>query len=187
MVPAGVVESTLEQLAAASSKPTTSLIDGGNSYSATTSPGPRTSSGTASTSSTSGDERRRVGPGPGYCLMDRRRGRAGTTPEPHLPDDRARQGHRRAHPGFGALGHRRAGLSALRAVRGGPLRQDGAQRHRIRPDGRDRLRACRHPGRGRGPAHGRNRRGDRAACATLGLPVRDRTSATWPRCGAGAR
>ena len=35
--------------------------------------------------------------------------------------------------------------------------------------------------------HGRDRRGDRAAARPLGLPVRDRRRATWPRCGAGAR
>ncbi len=35
----------------------------------------------------------------------------------------------------GAPGHRRAGLSALRPDRRRPLRQDGPQRHRVRPDG----------------------------------------------------
>ena len=40
--------------------------------------------------------------------------------------------------------HRRAGLSALRPDRRRPLRQDGAQRHRVRHDGRVR-RGLRHP------------------------------------------
>ena len=44
----------------------------------------------------------------------------------HRPDAGRRQDRR----------YRRAGLSALRAVRRRPLRQDGAQRHRVRHDGR---------------------------------------------------
>jgi 6-phosphogluconate dehydrogenase len=52
MVPAGVVKSTLDQL-----RPLLEaddiVIDGGNSYYRTTSPAPRTSSGTGSTTSTS--------------------------------------------------------------------------------------------------------------------------------------
>ena len=42
--------------------------------------------------------------------------------------------------------HRRAGLPALRAERRRPLRQDGPQRHRVRPHGRLR-RGPRHPAR----------------------------------------
>src|SRR5205823_13575168 len=50
-----------------------------------------------------------------------------------LPICRGRDPHRRPHrPAFA----RRAGLASLRSERRGPLREDGAQRHRVRPDGR---------------------------------------------------
>ena len=71
----------------------------------------------------------------------------------------ARPRHRR-HPAHARprapRRHRRAGLPALRAERRRPLRQDGAQRHRVRPDGRVR-RGLRHPARAPTSASGRTR------------------------------
>ena len=98
MVPAGVVEPTLEQL-----RPLLEaddiVIDGGNSY--------YRDDITRAAEPEAGrhplrrrrDERRRVGPGAGLLPDDRRRGRAGAAPGPHIPDHRPRQGHRGAHPG----------------------------------------------------------------------------------------
>ena len=82
--------------------------------------------------------------------------------------------------------HRRAGLSALRAERRRPLRQDGPQRHRIRPHGR----LC---GRNEHPAP----RQYRQAASTQSMPKRRRCAipssintisicATSPRCGVAA-
>ena len=68
--------------------------------------------------------------------------------------------------------HRRAGLSALRAERRRPLRQDGPQRHRVRDHGRLR-RGPRHPApRQRRQAGPRRRRRDDAAARSRALPVR---------------
>ena len=84
-------------------------------------------------------------------------------------------------------GHRRAGLPPLRAERRRALRQDGAQRHRVRP----------HGGLRRGHGHPA-RRQRRQARRTPSMPRRRRfatprttsttsTSATSPKCGgAGA-
>ena len=75
---------------------------------------------------------------------------------------RAREGRR----------HRRAGLPALRPERRRPLRQDGAQRHRVRPHGRLRrglgvLRAA-----NVGKQTARDRRRDDAAARSGALSVR---------------
>ena len=83
--------------------------------------------------------------------------------------------------------HGRAGLAALRPERRRALREDGPQRHRVRPDGRVRRRAQR-AGQGR----------HRLASTTPPTPRRHRspipsttsTTSTWrrsPRCGAGGR
>ena len=66
------------------------------------------------------------------------------------------------------------GLAALRAGRRRPLREDGAQRDRVRPDGRLR-RGAQHlaPRRRRAP-RSRDRRRDHPAARSALLPVRDR-------------
>ena len=79
------------------------------------------------------------------------------------------------------------GLPALRTERRGPLRQDGAQRHRVRHDGRDR----------RGTEHleARQRRHDqrsrptprRRRCATRSTTPSTSTSPKSPRSGVTAR
>ncbi len=111
----------------------------------------------------------------GLLPDDRRRDRGGRPPRPVVREHRPGTGrgcaharaHRRAEP-------RRAGLPALRPERRGPLRQDGAQRHRVRPDGRLRRGAQRPRPRRRRP-EGRRALGrggaDRAAAV---LPVRPR-------------
>ena len=133
------------------------------------------------------DQRRRLGPGPGLLPDDRRRGRAGAAAEPDLHDHRAREGHRRAHPGPAAGGHRRAGVPALRAERRRALRQDGAQRHRVRHDGRDRRGPVDHQARRRGPAPGARSTRRPRRCATPGRTSTRSTSARSPRCGGAAR
>ena len=90
-------------------------------------------------------------------------------------------------PGLDQGRHRRAGLPALRAERRRALRQDGAQRDRVRHDGRDRRGPVDHQARRRGPAPGRDRRGDHAAAQPRGLPVHDRRRARSPRSGGAAR
>ena len=92
----------------------------------------------------------------GYCMMiggetdvvkhlDPIFKRARPGPGRHPADARAREGRR----------HRGGGLPPLRAQRRRPLRQDGPQRHRVRPDGRLR-RGVQHP-------EARQRRQDRGA------------------------
>ena len=83
--------------------------------------------------------------------------------------------------------HRRAGLPALRAPRRRPLREDGAQRHRVRP----------HGGVRRGPEHPReSERGQAGAarstprpppCASPSTTGTTSTSPRSPRSGGGAR
>ena len=95
--------------------------------------------------------RRRVRPGARLLPDDRRRGRRGRRGwRRSSRTHRARASMRatahagpRRRPGAG-----RAGLAALRPAGRRPLRQDGAQRHRVRADGRVR----------RGPEHPRQRR-----------------------------
>ena len=72
----------------------------------------------------------------------------------------------------GPLSRVRAGLPALRPLRSGPLREDGAQRHRVRGHGRLRRGAERHPRRRRGEAATGGRRRDRPAARAALLPVR---------------
>ena len=82
-------------------------------------------------------ERRRVGPGARLLHDDRRRARRREAARSDLRH--AGPGHRRhrAHAGpREARRHGRAGLSALRPERRRPLREDGAQRHRVRHHGR---------------------------------------------------
>ena len=81
-------------------------------------------------------QRRRLGPGARLLPHDRRRGRDRAAPRPDLPVAGARRGNGAAHP----RRHRRAGagrtrLPALRPERRRPFREDGPQRHRVRPDG----------------------------------------------------
>ena len=83
-----------------------------------------------------GDERRRVGPRARLLHDDWRR--TDDRPAPRSSLRVARTGHRRHPPhsrSRARQGYRRAGLPPLRAQRRRALRQDGAQRHRVRPHG----------------------------------------------------
>ena len=72
----------------------------------------------------------------GYCLMIGGEEDVVERLGPALRVDRARGRGRRAEPAHGKPHHLRAGIPTLRPERRGPLRQDGAQRHRVRADGR---------------------------------------------------
>jgi len=185
MVPAGVVGSTLEQL-----RPLLEaddiVIDGGNSYYRDDIPPGQGPQAGRHPLHRRRDERRRVGPGRGLLPDDRRRGRAGTTPEPHLPDDRARQGHRRAHPGLGAGGTAEQGYLHCGPSGAGhfvKMVHNGIEYGMMAAiaEGlsviRARTWACTWTKSTRRPRR----------CATPGPTSTRSTSATWPRCGAGAR
>ena len=95
----------------------------------------------------------------GFCLMIGGEDDVVAAPRPDLRHDRARRRRRAAHPGS----HRRAvdrreRLPPLRPERRRPLREDGPQRHRVRAHGRVR----------RGPQHpqARQRRQARRATTT---------------------
>ena len=184
MVPAGVVEPTLDQL-----RPLLEaddiVIDGGNSYY-------RDDITRAKDLKRDGLHFVDVGTSGGvwglergYCLM------IGGEDEPvrHLDPifQTIAPGEGSAEPTPGcSRGHRRAGLPALRAFRGRPLRQDGAQRHRVRHDGRDRRGSVGHQSRRtKGCTRMRSTR-RRRRCATPGRTSTRSTWPTWPRCGAGA-
>jgi hypothetical protein len=112
---------------------------------------------------------------------DRRRGRGRAAPRPDLRDARARRGtiaRTRGAPG----GTAEQGIStAVRRRRA--LRQDGAQRHRVRADGglRRGLQHPRHANARARRADGRRR--DGAAAQSRALPIRPRTSAPSPSSG----
>ena len=140
MVPAAVVDQTiadlLPQLEAGDI-----LIDGGNSYYIDDI---RRAKELAPKNSLCGcrHQRRRVGPGARLLHDDWRRERGRQASRPDLLCAGSWNGRHSAHAGTReGRWHRRTGLSALRAKRRRPLREDGAQRNRIRRDGRVRRRA----------------------------------------------
>ena len=123
----------------------------------------------------------------GYCLMIGGRAEPVAPARPDLQRARARAAAARAHarPRDGDR-HRRAGLSALRARRRRPLREDGPQRHRVRPDGRLR-RGVERPASTRTPGSaGRRATPRRLRCATRSTTSTTSTSPRSPRCGAAA-
>ena len=123
----------------------------------------------------------------GYCLMIGGEAAVVAQLDADLRDACARRRCGAAHAGpreYSA--NRRAGLPALRPARRGSLRQDGPQRHRVRPDGRVRRRPqhpaqrqCRH-------AAARERCRDDAAAQSRVLPVRARPAARSPKSGGAA-
>ena len=100
MVPAGIVEPTLDQL-----RPLLEaddiVIDGGNSYYRDDITRAKDLKRERHPLRGLRHERRRVGPRAGLLPDDRRRGRAGAAPGPDLQDHRPRRGQRRADPGRG--------------------------------------------------------------------------------------
>ena len=132
-------------------------------------------------------QRWRVGPRARLLPDDRRRRLRLRARRAAVRDHRARRRLRAAHPGPRRRGRAtREGLPALRTDRGRALREDGAQRHRVRDDGLAR----------RGPEHLAQRRHrhphpSRATpkprrCRIPSATSTTSTSPTSPRCGAGA-
>ena len=157
MVPAGVTGKTVAELASHMDEGDI-IIDGGNSYY-------RDDLGKSEGAQAQGHplrrlrhQRRRVRAGARLLPDDRRRGSGREAPGPDIQGDRARGRGRAAHPRQeGCSRYRRARIPALRPDRRGPLREDGSQRHRVRPDGglcrraehpatRQRRQARAHPG-----------------------------------------
>ena len=187
MVPAGdITESTVRELGARL-EPGDTVVDGGNSYyrddirraAELAERGIRyvdfgTSGGVF------GLER-------GFCLMVGGPGRGVRGARAHLRLARSR--NRRSDEDSGARGRAvggGAGLPVLRAARRRPLREDGAQRDRVRDDGGARG-GAEHPPLGRrGPAAARQRRRDGAARPSGELLVRARPPARSRSCGGAA-
>jgi 6-phosphogluconate dehydrogenase len=149
MLPAAIVQSTLDELADLLEADDV-VIDGGNSYY-------RDDIARAKAAGTQEDplcglrhERRGLGPRPWLLPDDRRRGQGGRTARSDLsrPSHRAKGAPSRPRRGPGRR-HRPRRLSALRAQRCRPLREDGPQRHRVRNDGVDRRGAQHHQARQR--------------------------------------
>ena len=172
MVPVAAVDGILEELLPHLEKGDT-IIDGGNSYYHDDIARAKRLGHEGHPLRRHGHERRRVGPRARLLPHDRRRSRRREAARSDLRG--ARAGPRRhpadTRPGQGArdVG---AGLPALRPVWRRPLREDGAQRHRIRPDGRLR-RGHQHPAarqRRQDRTHGRRR--DDAAAESRALSVR---------------
>ena len=144
MVPAAVVDKTIEQLAGRL-EPGDILIDGGNSYyhddirrAAALKPRKIHYVDVGTSGGVWGLER-------GYCLMIGGEDGRGAASGPGLRRAGARRGVGAPHAGTGkSWRHRRARIRPLRPERRWSLRQDGSQRDRVRTDGRVR-RGLQHP------------------------------------------
>src|ERR1700727_1223824 len=146
MIPAGIVDQTLEQLAPLLDADDT-IIDGGNSYyhdditrSKALAPKKLHYLDVGTSGGVWGLER-------GYCLMIGGDSAAVMRLDPIFKTIAPGEGSVESTPGPRPQIPGRPGLPALRAVRGRALRQDGAQRDRVRHDGRDRRGAVGHQGR----------------------------------------
>ena len=123
----------------------------------------------------------------GFCLMIGGDRRGGGAPRPDLLGARARGGPaHRARPDATATRHPEHGYLHCGPSGAGPFREDGPQRHRIRPDGRLRRRA-EHPAareRRRGPSAPPTPR--RRRCGTLSSTATTSISRRSPRFGGEA-
>ena len=113
----------------------------------------------------------------GYCLMiggpdDVGRATSTRSSRTLAPGRRRRAAHAGSRPATPSAG--RAGLPALRPVGRRSLREDGAQRHRVRADGGVRRRLNILAARERRQADARRRRRDHTAARPRALPVRPR-------------
>ena len=132
-------------------------------------------------------QRRRMGTGARLLPHDRRRGRDREASRSDLPLAGARRRGGAAHAGRDRRAEPgRTRLSALRTERRRPLRQDGAQRHRIRHDGGVcrgfniiKQRQCR-------PDEARGGRRDHAAARSRALSATRSMWRRWPRSGGAA-
>ena len=135
-----------------------------------------------------GHERRRLGPGTRLLHDDRRR--AGRRCSASIRSSRRWRpawATSPRTPGREKLErHGRAGLPALRAERRRPLRQDGAQRHRVRPHGRLRRGAGHFARRQRRQADSTRSTPRRRRCATPSTTSTTSICATSRRCGGAA-
>ena len=178
MVPAAIVDQTLDSLVPLLDSGD-AVIDGGNSYYRDDIRRAARVSRARPPVRGRWNQRRGLGAGARLLPDDRRpgRGRRAAGPDLRLPRPGRRRGGANPRPG-GRAHCRRAGLPPLWPERSGPLREDGPQRNRVRPDGRLRG-GPEHPQerqRGQGPARGRRRNGP--ARASRALPVRPRHSAS---------
>ena len=175
MVPAAFVGSTVDRLAPLI-EPDDTIIDGGNSwYRDDVDRAERLRAGFGINYLDVGTSGGIHGLERGYCLMVGGDTDGGRPHGSDLRHARARRRRRRAHAGaIRRPGDGRARLAALRPVRRRPLRQDGAQRDRVRPDGglRRGLQRARQ-GRHR-PRRPSRRRRDGAARRRQVLPIRPR-------------
>ena len=123
----------------------------------------------------------------GYCMMIGGESGRGAAPRSDLQDAGARPRRHSAHAGTReARRHRRAGLSALRPERRRPLRQDGAQRHRVRRDGRLRRGAGILRDANVGKQHDTRSTPRPRRCAIPSTTSTISICATSPRCGGAA-
>ncbi len=154
MVPAGAITAKTVDAVADVLSAGDVIIDGATPTTTTTSPEPQRWPSAASATSTWAP-RRGVGLGAWLLTDDRRAERTLRALASDLGGAGPRGGRRRAHAGSRRYADRcRARLPALRSGRCRPPGEDGAQRHRVRPDGRLR--------RGPEPAGARRRRRARA-------------------------
>ena len=137
MVPAGVVDRVIDELAPLLARGDT-LIDGGNShYHDDIAPRADGSPEQGIHYVDMGTSGGVWGLERGYCLMIGGERRPSNAPGSDLRHPGPGRGDIPRTPGReNRGGHRRAGLPALRSQRRRTFREDGPQRHRIRPDGR---------------------------------------------------
>ncbi len=165
MLPAAVVDSTLDQLVPLL-EPGDTVIDGGNSYYRDDIARAKQLAAREIHYLDCGTSGGVWGLERGYCLMIGGETEAVRAARPHLQDDRPREGERRAHPQPDPGRHRSAGVPALRPQRRRALREDGPQRGRVRDDGGDR----------RGPEHHQarqRRQGEPGLADAETTPLRD--------------
>ena len=187
MVPAAVVDKSIADLAPLLEAGDI-LIDGGNSYYVDDIRARQGTRAEGHRLCRRRHERRRLGPGPRLLHDDRRPRRRRCSIS--IPSSRrwrrasARSTARRGARKLGGTAELR--LPALRAQRRRPLRQDGAQRHRIRHHGRLRRGSGRTARREHRQTHPRHRRRDDAAARSRALSIRSRICATSPKSGGAA-
>ena len=201
MLPAAIVDTMIDKLVPHLNKDDV-IIDGGNSHYHDDIARAKRLQRPGHSLRRHGHERRRLGSGARLLPDDRRRGGRGDAPRSDLQDalSRARIDSENARSRE-AWRHGRARLSSLRSRGRGPLREDGAQRDRVRIDGRI-CRGAEHPEERRHrKAFSREGRRDDPAAKPRALPVRFQARrhhgavASWQRRqllaprpdGAGAR
>ena len=186
MVPAAVVDGTLHELASKLDAGDI-VIDGGNSYYIDDIRRAKELSAKGIHYVDVRHQRRRLGPRARLLPDDRRRNRYREASRPDLQGTRARTRHHRPHARPRKTGrHRRRRLSPLRPVGRRPLREDGAQRHRVRLDGRLRRRPQHPEARQRRQATSGNRRRDHATSQPRALSCTISISPTSAKSGAAA-